>query len=117
MQKVHGGGGGDFAPPSQIRGGKFRGAPWILCGTPRQSPQCVLLVCEKFARNPEFHVGNFAVNYVASSSWPVVGHEILNGDVGGGFQGVQITSGFFQIWRAAGITNNVHLHGTAVIII
>ena len=37
-------------------------APWILCGTPRQSPQCVLLVCEKFAENPEFRVGNFAVN-------------------------------------------------------
>ena len=51
-------GGRDFAP-RQIRGGKFRcgkfpGAPWILCGTPRQSPQCVLLVCEKFAENPEF---------------------------------------------------------------
>ena len=61
-----GGEGGNFAP-SQIRGGKFRsgkfrGAPWILCGTPRQSPQCVPLVCEKFAKNPEFHVGNFAVN-------------------------------------------------------
>jgi photosystem I P700 chlorophyll a apoprotein A1 len=23
----------------------------------------------------------------------------LNGDVGGGFQGIQITSGFFQLWR------------------
>ena len=60
------GGGGDFAP-SQIRGGKFRcgkfrGAPWILCGAPRQSPQCVLPVCQKFAENPEFRVGNFAVN-------------------------------------------------------
>ena len=53
--------GGDFAP-NQIRGGKFRGAPWILCGTPRQSPQRGLLVCEKFAENPEFRVGNFAVN-------------------------------------------------------
>ena len=37
-------------------------SPWILCGTPRQSPQCALLVCEKFAENPEFRVGNFAVN-------------------------------------------------------
>ena len=45
---------------------------------------------------------------------PVVGQDILNGDVGGGFQVVQITSGFFQIWRAAGITNNVQLCGTAV---
>ena len=41
--------------------------------------------------------------------WPIVGQEILNGDVGGGFQGVQITSGFFQIWRASGITNEVEL--------
>ncbi|YP_004927479.1 hypothetical protein BrnapMp014 (mitochondrion) [Brassica napus] len=37
--------------------------------------------------------------------WPIVGQEILNGDVGGGFRGIQITSGFFQIWRASGITN------------
>jgi photosystem I P700 chlorophyll a apoprotein A1 len=27
--------------------------------------------------------------------WPIVGQEILNGDVGGGFQGIQIT-GFLQ---------------------
>jgi len=46
--------------------------------------------------------------------WPIVGQEILNGDVGGGFQGVQITSGFFQIWRAAGITNEVELYWTAI---
>ena len=45
---------GDIAP-SQIRGGNFR------CG-PRQSPQCVLLVYKKFAENPEFRLGNFAVN-------------------------------------------------------
>ena len=57
--------GGDFAPrqicSGKFRCGKFRGAPWILCGTLRQS-QCVLLVCEKFAENPEFCVGHFAVN-------------------------------------------------------
>jgi hypothetical protein len=35
----------------------------------------------------------------AQSVWPVVGQEILNADVGGNFQ-IQITSGFFQIWRA-----------------
>jgi photosystem I P700 chlorophyll a apoprotein A1 len=46
--------------------------------------------------------------------WPIVGQEILNGDVGGGFQGVQITSGFFQIWRAAGITNEIELYWTAI---
>ena len=61
------GGGGGFAP-SQIRGGKFRGALWILCGSPRQSPQCVLLVCEKFAENPEFRVGSFVVNLKRSIS-------------------------------------------------
>ena len=62
-----GGGGGVDSVPSQIRGGKFRcgkfrGAPWIWCITPRQSPQSAPLVCEKFAENPEFCVGNFAVN-------------------------------------------------------
>ncbi|CAG7870280.1 unnamed protein product [Brassica rapa] len=30
--------------------------------------------------------------------WPIVGQEILNGDVGGGFRGIQITSCFFQLW-------------------
>jgi photosystem I P700 chlorophyll a apoprotein A1 len=28
--------------------------------------------------------------------WPVVGQEILNGDAGGNFQGIQVTSGFFS---------------------
>jgi photosystem I P700 chlorophyll a apoprotein A1 len=46
--------------------------------------------------------------------WPVVGQEILNGDVGGGFQGIQVTSGFFQIWRAAGIVSNFQLYVTAI---
>ena len=46
--------------------------------------------------------------------WPIVGQEILNGDVGGGFQGIQITSGFFQLWRAAGITNEFELYCTAI---
>ncbi|MEM9117154.1 MAG: photosystem I core protein PsaA [Cyanobacteria bacterium P01_D01_bin.6] len=46
--------------------------------------------------------------------WTVVGQEILNGDVGGGFQGVQITSGFFQLWRASGITNSYQLYCTAI---
>ena len=57
---------GEIFAPSQIRGGKFRcgkfrGAPWMLCITTRQSPQCGPLVCEKFAENPEFRMGNFAV--------------------------------------------------------
>ncbi|KAJ1682821.1 hypothetical protein LUZ63_021961 [Rhynchospora breviuscula] len=46
--------------------------------------------------------------------WPIVGQEILNGDVGGGFRGIQITSGFFQIWRASGITNELQLYCTAI---
>nr|CAD1835862.1 unnamed protein product [Ananas comosus var. bracteatus] len=46
--------------------------------------------------------------------WPIVGQEILNGDVGGGFRGIQITSGFFQLWRASGITNELQLYCTAI---
>jgi len=38
--------------------------------------------------------------------WPIVGQEILNGDVGGGFQGIQITSGFFQLWLLAELQVN-----------
>uniref|UniRef100_A0AAU7YQT4 Photosystem I P700 chlorophyll a apoprotein A1 n=1 Tax=Gracilaria hainanensis TaxID=2871843 RepID=A0AAU7YQT4_9FLOR len=72
-----------------------------------------------------FHGAKFS-NYVAWLSnptaikpsaqivWPIVGQEILNGDVGGGFQGVQITSGFFQIWRASGITTEFELYATAI---
>nr|QCI08649.1 photosystem I P700 apoprotein A1 [Sphondylothamnion multifidum] len=46
--------------------------------------------------------------------WPIVGQEILNADVGGGFQGLQITSGFFQLWRASGITTEFELYMTAL---
>jgi len=46
--------------------------------------------------------------------WPIVGQEILNADVGGGFQGIQITSGFFQLWRASGITSELQLYTTAI---
>ncbi|MEM9213015.1 MAG: photosystem I core protein PsaA [Cyanobacteria bacterium P01_F01_bin.150] len=46
--------------------------------------------------------------------WPIVGQEILNGDVGGGFHGIQITTGFFQLWRASGITNSTQLYATAI---
>jgi len=55
-----------------------------------------------------------AVKPSAQVVWPIVGQEILNGDVGGGFQGVQVTSGFFQIWRASGITNEVELYWSAL---
>jgi len=46
--------------------------------------------------------------------WPIVGQEILNADVGGGFHGIQITSGLFQMWRGAGITNSYQLYCTAI---
>ncbi len=46
--------------------------------------------------------------------WPIVGQEILNGDVGGGFHGIQITSGLFQMWRANGFTNSYQLYCTAI---
>nr|YP_009296364.1 photosystem I P700 chlorophyll a apoprotein A1 [Thorea hispida]AOM65299.1 photosystem I P700 chlorophyll a apoprotein A1 [Thorea hispida]ARX95861.1 photosystem I P700 chlorophyll a apoprotein A1 [Thorea hispida]UNJ79146.1 photosystem I P700 chlorophyll a apoprotein A1 [Thorea hispida] len=46
--------------------------------------------------------------------WPIVGQEILNADVGGGFQGLQVTSGWFQLWRASGITTEFQLYATAI---
>jgi photosystem I P700 chlorophyll a apoprotein A1 len=48
------------------------------------------------------------------SVYPIVGQEILNADVGGNFQGIQMTSGFFQIWRAEGITTQQQLYVTAL---
>ena len=41
-----------------------------------------------------------AIKPSAQVVWPIVGQEVLNGDVGGNFSGVQITSGFFQLWRS-----------------
>ncbi len=46
--------------------------------------------------------------------WSVVGQDILNGDVGGGFHGIQITSGLFQVWRGWGITSSFQLYVTAI---
>ena len=46
--------------------------------------------------------------------WPIFGQEILNADVGGGFHGIQITSGLFYVWRAAGFTNSFQLYVTAI---
>ncbi|AUC61727.1 photosystem I P700 chlorophyll a apoprotein A1 PsaA [Cyanobacterium sp. HL-69] len=50
----------------------------------------------------------------AQQVWSIVGQDILNGDMGGGFQGIQITSGFFQLWRASGFTNSYQLYVTAI---
>jgi photosystem I P700 chlorophyll a apoprotein A1 len=46
--------------------------------------------------------------------WDIFGQEILNADVGGGFHGIQITSGLFQLWRGAGFTNTYQLYVTAI---
>merc|ERR1712238_257962 len=46
--------------------------------------------------------------------WPIVGQEVLNGDMGGNFQGIQTTSGWFQMWRAEGITSEVELYWIAI---
>ena len=46
--------------------------------------------------------------------WPIFGQDILNGDMGGGFHGIQITSGLFQLWHAAGFTNEFQLYCTAI---
>jgi photosystem I P700 chlorophyll a apoprotein A1 len=46
--------------------------------------------------------------------WPIFGQEILNGDVGAGFHGIQITSGLFHVWRAWGFTNEYQLLCTAI---
>ncbi|MUL39511.1 photosystem I core protein PsaA [Gloeocapsopsis dulcis] len=73
----------------------------------------------------EFHGARFS-NYEAWLSdpvgikpsaqvvWPIVGQDILNADVGGGFHGIQITSGLFQVWRGAGFTNSFQLYCTAI---
>ncbi|MED5164606.1 MAG: photosystem I core protein PsaA, partial [Cyanobacteriota bacterium] len=45
--------------------------------------------------------------------WPIVGQEIMNADVGAGFNGIQITSGIFQIWRGWGITSETELMALA----
>jgi photosystem I P700 chlorophyll a apoprotein A1 len=54
------------------------------------------------------------VNPSAQVVWPVVAQEIMNRDVGAGFQGIQITSGLFYIWRARGITTEIQLYSTSI---
>ncbi|MGL5074805.1 MAG: photosystem I core protein PsaA, partial [Waterburya sp.] len=55
-----------------------------------------------------------AIKPSAQVVWPIVGQGILNGDVGGGFHGIQITSGLFYLWRASGFTNSYQLYCTAI---
>ncbi|KAJ8900033.1 hypothetical protein K2173_024148 [Erythroxylum novogranatense] len=44
-----------------------------------------------------------------------IGPKILNGDVGGGFQGIQIISIFFQILRAFRVTSELQLYCTIIV--
>jgi photosystem I P700 chlorophyll a apoprotein A1 len=65
--------------------------------------------------NYEAWLGNpTGIKPSAQVVWPIFGQEILNADVGGGFHGIQITSGLFYMWRAAGFTNSFQLYCTAI---
>jgi len=75
-----------------------------------------------------FHGGRFSnyqawlrdplhVKPSAQTVWNVVGQDILNADVGGlrtESGGIQITSGLFHVWRAAGVTSTRQLYVMAV---
>ena len=57
------GGGGGISRQIKFVVVNFAEPPGFCVVPPRQSPQWVLLVCEKFAENPGFRVGvNFMVN-------------------------------------------------------
>jgi photosystem I P700 chlorophyll a apoprotein A1 len=68
----------------------------------------------KFSNYEAWLTNPNGINPSAQVVWPIFGQEILNADVGGGFQGIQITSGLFQLWRANGITNSFQLYCTAI---
>ncbi|MEO1373590.1 MAG: photosystem I core protein PsaA [Cyanobacteria bacterium J06635_10] len=68
----------------------------------------------KFSNYEAWLTDPLGVKPSAQVVWPIVGQDILNGDVGGGFHGIQITSGLFQIWRGWGITNSFQLYCTAI---
>jgi photosystem I P700 chlorophyll a apoprotein A1 len=68
----------------------------------------------KFSNYEAWMTNPTGIKPSAQVVWPIFGQEILNADVGGGFQGIQITSGFFQLWRASGITNSYQLYCTAI---
>ena len=67
----------------------------------------------RFSNYEEWLIDPTHVKPSAQVVWAIVGQEILNGDVGGGFQGVQTTSGLFQLWRASGITRELQLYSRA----
>ena len=68
----------------------------------------------KFSNYEAWLANPTAIKPSAQVVWPIVGQEILNADVGGGFHGIQITSGLFYMWRAAGFTNSYQLYCTAI---
>ncbi|MBK1989011.1 photosystem I core protein PsaA [Sphaerospermopsis aphanizomenoides BCCUSP55] len=68
----------------------------------------------KFSNYEAWLTDPLGVKPSAQVVWPIVGQDILNGDVGGGFHGIQITSGLFQVWRGWGITSSFQLYCTAI---
>ena len=51
------------------------------------------------------------LDYNASAHllWSLIGQDILNSDIGKYFQGIDITSGIFQLWRAQGLITQMDL--------
>jgi photosystem I P700 chlorophyll a apoprotein A1 len=68
----------------------------------------------KFSNYEAWLTDPLGVKPSAQTVWPIVGQDILNGDMGGGFHGIQITSGLFQVWRGWGITSSFQLYVTAI---
>ena len=68
----------------------------------------------KFSNYEAWLIDPVHIKPSAQVVWPIVGQGILNADVGGGFSGIQITSGLFYWWRANGITNSYQLYCTAI---
>jgi len=50
----------------------------------------------------------------AQQVWSIVGQEMLNADLGANYNGIQISSGIFHMWRAWGITNESELMALAI---
>ena len=50
----------------------------------------------------------------AQQVWAIVGQEMLNADLGANYNGIQISSGIFHMWRAWGITNETELMALAI---
>ena len=50
----------------------------------------------------------------AQVAWAGLNQDVLNGDQGGGFAAIRITSGFMHLWRASGIVSEAQLFDTAM---